>query len=142
MDILRFLDSSLEYMSLDNLYELCDYGLHIAIIGKVKEDADISHLPNTQISSTGCTAFTLIFESYIAYNVTDESHSCLIESEQYSGKLIRSYTDSMYLSFIESSTLATYDYSGPYSHYGIACLDHIIDVVSTDRPMVKPHVIP
>jgi len=41
-----------------------------------------------------------------------------------------------YLDFVSTSTIATEDYPGPYKHYGILCLNHVFDVVSTSDPII------
>ena len=49
------------------------------------------------------------------------------------------YTKSRYLDFIKEHTLADQicgDVYPPFRHYGIVCLNHIIDIVSIDTPKV------
>ncbi|HOA80316.1 MAG TPA: hypothetical protein PKK61_04540 [Defluviitaleaceae bacterium] len=81
----------------------------------------------------------LDFESYIAYSVTNESFTSWDEYEQFEGKAFMIYTKSRYLDFIKEHTLADQicgDVYPPFRHYGIVCLNHIIDIVSIDTPKV------
>ena len=34
-------------------------------------------------------------------------------------------------------TFASEEYPGPYKHYGVNCLNHIIDIVSETDPIIK-----
>ena len=56
------------------------------------------------------------------------------EDEEYTGKLLRLYAKSHFLEFIGKDTGA---HSEPYRHYKIACLNHVIDVVSTNAPELQ-----
>lgn len=77
------------------------------------------------------------FNSYIGYAVRNESFTVWDDYEQFEGKIFRVYQRSRYLDFISKSTIATADYPGPFLHYGIAGLNHIVDIVSTEAPVVK-----
>ncbi|MGN7760774.1 hypothetical protein [Paenibacillus sp. 22594] len=77
------------------------------------------------------------FESYIAYSVRNESFTSWDEYEKFEGKIFRIYNKSRYLDFIGVSTFATEDFPGPFKHYGISCLDHIVDIVSMSEPVVS-----
>jgi hypothetical protein len=77
------------------------------------------------------------FEAYIGYSVLNESITNLDDYEEFEGKAFRIYSKSRYLDYINVSTFASNDYPGPYKHYGIACLNHIIDIISTEEPIIK-----
>jgi hypothetical protein len=77
------------------------------------------------------------FETYIGYSVLNESFTNLDDYEEFEGKAFRIYSKSRYLDYINVSTFASNDYPGPYKHYGIACLNHIIDIISTEEPIIK-----
>ncbi|MCZ8520962.1 MULTISPECIES: hypothetical protein [Paenibacillus] len=77
------------------------------------------------------------FERYIAYSVRNESYTSWDEYEEFEGKVFRIYRKSRYLDFIGVSTFATEDFPGPFKHYGICCLDHIVDIVSVSEPIVS-----
>lgn len=77
------------------------------------------------------------FDWYIAYSVTNESFSRLDEYEVFEGGAFTVYSKSRCLDFIDISTIASYFHPGPFKHYGINALNHIIDVVSTEPPTVS-----
>jgi len=77
------------------------------------------------------------FDSYIGYSILNESFTVWDEYEEFAGKIFRIYTKSRYLDFISKGTFASEDFPGPYKHYGVSCLDHIVDVVSVSEPTVK-----
>jgi hypothetical protein len=77
------------------------------------------------------------FETYIGYSVLNESFTSWDDTEEFEGNIFRIYSKSKYLDFIRVGTFASEDYPGPFKHYGMACLNHIVDVVSTSEPIVK-----
>jgi hypothetical protein len=76
------------------------------------------------------------FQTYIGYSIRNESYTVWDDTEEFEGKWFRIYTKSKYLSFIAQGTVADDVYPGPFKHYGMACFDHIVDVVSTSAPKV------
>ncbi|MNI32283.1 hypothetical protein D3C73_861910 [compost metagenome] len=79
----------------------------------------------------------LEFESYIGYSVLNESYTVRDDYEQFEGNIFRTFSKSRYLDFIKAGTIATIEYPGPFKHYGIAALNHIVDIVSTVEPKIK-----
>jgi hypothetical protein len=61
----------------------------------------------------------------------------LDEYEVFEGGVFSIYSKSRYLDFIDVSTIASVDHPGPFKHYGINALNHIIDVVSTEPPTIS-----
>ena len=59
--------------------------------------------------------------------------------EEFEGKAFRVYSKSKFLDYVKATTYVTTDYPGPYNHYGFICLDHIINVVSSDAPIVMEY---
>ena len=78
----------------------------------------------------------LDFENYISYSITNESYTSWDDYEMFEGKYFRTYTKSRYLDFISFHTFASEDYPGPFVHYCITCLNHIVNIVSVDPPKV------
>ncbi|KRE38177.1 hypothetical protein [Paenibacillus sp. Soil522] len=76
------------------------------------------------------------FDTYIAYSIRNESFTSWDDYEEFEGKIFRIYKKSRYLDFISVGTYATEDFPGPFKHYGISCLDHIVDIVSASEPVV------
>ena len=99
------------------------------ISGPVTAVRPIEHRPGYQV-------FELNWNSYIAYSVRNESYASRDTNEVFEGELFRTYSQSRYLDFVAASTIASADYPGPFRHWGIICLNHVIDVVSVDEPEI------
>lgn len=76
------------------------------------------------------------FEDYISYSVTNESFTIWDEYEEFDGNAFRVYSKSRFLDFVKIHTFASDDYPGPFKHYGMVCMDHIVDVASTSPPII------
>ena len=85
----------------------------------------------------GVPGYEVVFEHYVAYAVTNESYDLRDDDAQYEGRLFRTYTKSRFLDYVRRSTIASDDYPGPYVHYGVICLNHIIDVASVEVPRIR-----
>lgn len=92
--------------------------------------------------------YRITFESYIGYNVRNESYVCADKSETYImasnqpnkpdmiyGNKFRLYTESKYLEYLHENTFA--DQIEDYSHYELCCENQIIDVASIDTPIIE-----
>jgi hypothetical protein len=77
------------------------------------------------------------FDSYVSYSVFDESFHFVNQDDEFMGNSVRLFTKSTYLDFISKGTIAldVYSYKKLF-HYQIVCLDHIIDIVSFDKPTI------
>ncbi|MEH7098233.1 hypothetical protein [Neobacillus vireti] len=76
------------------------------------------------------------FDNYISYSVTNESFTVWDEYEEFEGKAFRIYIKSCFLDYIQNSTIASEVYPGPFKHYGMVCIDHIINIVSISEPTI------
>lgn len=77
------------------------------------------------------------FDSYVSYSVSDESFHFVNQEDEFIGNSVRLFTKSTYLDFVSNGTLAQDIYSyKELMHYQIVCLDHIIDIVSFDKPSI------
>ena len=88
-------------------------------------------------SDESCFSYEVIFESYIAYSVINESFTQVDESEVYTGNLFRVYSRSHFLDYVKVATFASKDYPGAFSHYEIVALNHIVEIVSVDSPTIN-----
>ncbi|WEG12244.1 hypothetical protein PU629_19320 [Pullulanibacillus sp. KACC 23026] len=79
----------------------------------------------------------LVFDWYIAYSIRNEAYTVGDQYEVYDGKAFCIYSKSRYLDFINVSTIASDFHPGPFKHYGINALNHIIDVGSTEPPTIS-----
>ncbi|MCQ6280059.1 hypothetical protein [Bacillus sp. EB600] len=77
------------------------------------------------------------FDSYVSYNIINESFTVLDNYEIFEGNAFRIFKKSRYLDFINKGTIVTDVFpEEQFVHYEIACLDHIIDIISFDEPIV------
>jgi hypothetical protein len=83
--------------------------------------------------------FEILWCSYVAYSVTNESYSAVDanDEQRISGRLFRQYSKSHFLEHISRSTVATNAYPGPLQHFSVVCLDHIFDIVSCETPQMR-----
>ncbi|RYF27030.1 MAG: hypothetical protein EOO33_05845 [Comamonadaceae bacterium] len=107
----------------------------------VAEDLEFSGVdlgPSRRIvHDDACRVFEVVWHSYISYAVTNESYQLADDPETFSGQRVRRYTRSPFLEYVARSTFASSDYPGPFEHIGVTCLNHGIDVVSTEAPQVR-----
>jgi len=80
--------------------------------------------------------FEVVWDTYISFAVRDESFASSSD-EDWIGKVFRIYSRSRFLDFLSAGTFASSDFPGPFVHYEIACLDHIIDVASLHPPTIR-----
>jgi len=81
--------------------------------------------------------YEVTFENYISYSVLNESYCRDDEFEEYDGRLFCVYKKSHYLNYLKKASSASSDYPGPFTHYGFNCLNHIVDVISTEEPDIR-----
>jgi hypothetical protein len=109
--------------------------------GDVSEAIEI--VPGAQLNgrpiehADACRVFEVLWANYVAYSVTNESYDTPDEPDTYTGKLVRRYSKSSFLEYVARSTFATEDYPGPLAHIAVLCLNHSINVVSTESPKVR-----
>ena len=81
-------------------------------------------------------AFRITFARYIAFSVIDESYGDG-DDFAYSGINIRKYTESFFLQYVRQDTFATDNYPGKFIHYRFLSENHIINVASTEEPIIE-----
>jgi hypothetical protein len=96
-------------------------------------------IPDTRaiISDDLCFAYEIIFGSYVSYSVRNESYTPEDRSEEFTGRLFRSYTRSRFRDYVSVATFATDDYPGKLIHYEVVCENHIVDIVSIEEPEIS-----
>ena len=80
------------------------------------------------------TAYELLFPAYVAYAVRNESYTVCDPEEEFTGRVFAIYTRSKFLDFVRAGTFADDAYPGPYTHYAIHALNHILDVAALEPP--------
>lgn len=87
-----------------------------------------------------CSIFEILWQNYVAYQVTNES---LVHGEGsgevWSGRIVRLYTKSHFLEYVLRKTFACNEHPGPgpLLHFSLICSDHIIDVVAAEVPQIR-----
>lgn len=86
--------------------------------------------------------YEITFEGYIIYQICNESFYSGNPNDVFSGRFLRIYEKSFLLDNLSQMTDAQELDNGSYypakwAHYGIVALNHIIDVVSTNNPIVN-----
>nr|WP_260871282.1 hypothetical protein [Paenibacillus sp. Y412MC10] len=136
--------SMLKNIYLDQIFETQDNHLRLLFSrSKASEIAETVTIGEIEIKDSysidideSLPHIQIDFEWYIGYSVRNESYTVWDDYEEFEGKIFRIYSKSRYLDFISTSTIATEEYPGPYKHYGISCLNHVIDIVSTTDPII------
>src|SRR5437016_11627467 len=144
MELASQIDSH-KYLYLTQINEPEDNVLRLVIeearVDRGTDDIKIGETTITEygpiVSDEDCFAYELIFASYIAYSVRNESYTVWDESEKWTGQVFRVYSKSYFLDYIRASTIASEDYPGPYTHYEVVCLNHIIDIASVQEPKIQ-----
>ena len=95
-------------------------------------------IPDTRriISDDSCSAYEVMFGSYVIYSVRNESYVIEDQTEVFTGRLFREYSASRLRDYVGVATFASDTYPGKLNHYEIVCENHIVDIVSTEKPMV------
>lgn len=110
-------------------------------VSETEETWDVAGVSFPGIRSIDITSqsrrFELYWPRYISYAVRDESYCSWDKDESWIGSSFRIYSTSKFLDFVGNGTFATAEYPGPFKHYEIVCLDHIIDVASEDPPTIR-----
>ena len=116
--------------------------LHEAAAGAPPTPQQLSELPilkgaNAIVHGPECRVFELIWPSYVGYSVENESYATPEPKESVGeGRLVVVYSESVYLSYLSRATFAAADYPGPFKHWALFCLNHIVNVASVDEPLV------
>lgn len=81
--------------------------------------------------------FSVTFENYIAYAVINESYDSGDSSiVVVKGKYFRICENSNFLNYLTKDTFASAEYPAPFKHYQFLGQNHIINVASTEEPII------
>jgi hypothetical protein len=135
-----------EWLYLREIGEPKDNTLRL-VVEEAKADGppeDVEILPGRIMSGTRaiesdatCRAFELVWRTDVSYSVRNESFVAPDDGEVWEGRLFCRYSRSHFLEYVARATFAGADYPGPLQHWGVNCLNHIVDVVSADEPQVR-----
>jgi hypothetical protein len=143
MDVIEQINSR-DWFYLGDIREPADNALRLVIeeagLG-APQDRSLGGLPIPQARPVGSAraSFTceILFKTYIAYVVCNESLSTVDDSEVFTGRHFRVDTRSRFLDYVQETTLANVVLHEPYRHYCIICLNHVVDVASMDEPSIR-----
>lgn len=87
-------------------------------------------------ATEGCRMLELRWDHYVAYLVTEEVVGSSGDhfEEVYSGNLLRLYSKSQFLDYLDRNTGGHVE---PLKHYKLICLNHLIDVASYEPPEIR-----
>lgn len=136
--------NSLKYAYLGPLKEPRDNSLSIVIeeagvseeVGSEIIDSNLQFSGEPIVVSSSSRRYELMFDVYIGYSVLDESYALPSDEEAFEGNIFRIYEQSRYLEYISRASFACNEHPGPFKHYGIVCLNHIVDIVSFEEPKI------
>lgn len=144
MDLIKELDGQ-AYLFLNGIEEVGHGGLRlVAEAGAVSMEAMDIKVGGTVVSgarevsaNASAPKYEIIFASYIAYAVRNESYVSQDKEEAWIGNSFRVYSKSRFLDFVQRGTFASSEYPGPFAHYSLVCQDHVIDIATTRQPEVN-----
>lgn len=81
--------------------------------------------------------YEIYFNTYAAYSIIDESFYMFKDNQERLGRLLCIYSKSNYIEYIRMNTIVEHIREGELKHYAINCLNHIIDIITIDEPVIK-----
>lgn len=109
------------------------------VVNKAKEGWHLRVHPQPD---TDVTTYQIDFPYYVTFLVAVDDYTRWNDRETFRGDAFRIYEESPFKEYLEkdflSPSMTAIDYSGKEpTLYGLACLDHIVYVVSYDEPIIK-----
>jgi hypothetical protein len=131
-----------KYLYLDRLYEEKDLELCVVvdeakILGGESKPFENASQYGSIVSDHTCKKYRIIFKNYLAYLVTNEIVAREDKEEQFTGTLLRTYSKSKFLDYMQSTTNGAIDVLGSCTHYEVVTLNQIIDVAGTREPEIE-----
>jgi hypothetical protein len=118
------------------------WGIYLDNLEEPKDNQLLLHIYEAT-GSEGRNRYRVYFGSCASYAVTDERYRKLDDGyDKWEGKLFCLLSQSRFLDFICNNTSAeTYhdnlhEDRGKLKHYAFYCLNHTIDIVSFDEPII------
>ena len=109
------------------------------VVNKAKEGWHLRVHPQPD---TDVTTYQIDFPYYVTFLVAVDDYTRWNDRQTFRGDAFRIYEESPFKEYLEkdflSPTMTAIDYPGKEpTLYGLACLDHIVYIVSYDDPIVK-----
>ncbi|HEY9104705.1 hypothetical protein [Chitinimonas sp.] len=141
MPTLPHLDSlrSCPALALISLNEPSENRLRLVVTTTVPGDTGLLHRPGHAVPAQDGAqqVFELLWPSYIGYSVLNEEYVSADRYECFEGRLLVRYQRSHYMDYMAAASFATTDYPGPLQHWGLFCVDHVINIASTEAPRIR-----
>jgi hypothetical protein len=132
-----------KYIYLTDFREIEGGKLCVAVTEGIVEDKEELIDPPLNFAGRAivCTEksrkFVFLWDSYFAFSVRDESF-VLPEDGEPRGVFVEHSSSSAFLQYLLENAVAVPErITKPLRHWHIACLDHVVDVVSVDVPIVR-----
>ncbi len=131
-----------KYLYLDKISEENELELRIYVNEAVSDSSQCETVEGIEgcfpiITNETCARYELVFENYVGYSVRNESYTSMDSKEKFKGNLFRLYTNSRFLDYIRSSSIAPDVLATRLKHYEIVCLSHVIDVATEHIPAIS-----
>ena len=80
--------------------------------------------------------YEITFESYIMYQTRNESFAYPDENSNVLGEYFTIIKNSSYLKMVENITFYYDMFGDKYTHYGILSWNHVVDIISAEKPKI------
>lgn len=133
------------YLFLSDIQELDYNGLRLVVTeGRLTGPAEPLHVGGAVISggtrievTEDSHVFELVWKSYVAYSVLNESFAAADSEQYFEGSRFRVYSKSHFIDYVSRASFACAEYPGPTDHHEVVCENHIIDVISPVAPTIR-----
>ena len=78
----------------------------------------------------------LSWNRYLQFTVCDEGISAILRDQHYEGGAVRLFSRSLLLSRIGEISNGTHTLRGTVQHFGLYCMNHIVDVLAYGEPEI------
>jgi hypothetical protein len=88
----------------------------------------------------GDASYELLWDRYFTFMVRDEGAAAFRKEEEYAGSGVRVFTKSWLLTSVPKLSNGLHEIPEvlcPVKHFGIYCLNHIVDVITYENPLVR-----
>ena len=80
--------------------------------------------------------YEITFESYIMYQTRNESFAYLDKNSKVLGEYFTIIKNSSYLKMVKNITFYNDIFDDKYIHYGIFSWNHVVDIISAEKPKI------
>ena len=104
------------------------------ILNKSENPTDLLIYPHPD---SKVTTWQIDFKNYVTYSVIYDDYSLFDETEDYEGEAFGIYQTSKYLEYFQKAThMKPYIANKKLTHYSLACIEHKVDIISLDEPII------